>query len=99
MHGNEALLERFGQCLGQPAREALVFLPPKAFALMDAVLDRGKPLATSIQFDDADWRLTVAPRVDPETAEVYGVTIYLRARTDPAVGVLRPAAARTGGPA
>ena len=87
MHANPALIERFGQCLGQPAREALVFLPANAFALMDAVLDRGKPLATWIQFDDAEWRLTVAPRSDPETAEVYGVTINLRSSTDPAVGV------------
>jgi hypothetical protein len=85
MHGNEALIERFGYCVGLPAREGLLALPPKAFALMDTVMERGKALATWIRFDDAEWRLTASPRVDPENAEVYGVTIYLRARSDPAV--------------
>ena len=85
MHGNQALIDRFGQCVGLPAREALLALPPNAFVLMDAVLERDRALATWIRFDDADWRLTASPRVDPENTEVYGVAIYLRARTDPAV--------------
>jgi hypothetical protein len=85
MHGNDALAERFGACVGLSAREGLIVLPPKAFALMDVVLESGKPLASWIRFDDEEWRLTVAPRIDPENAEVYGVTIYLRARSDPAV--------------
>jgi hypothetical protein len=85
MHGNEAMKERFGACVGLPAREGLLPLPARAFALMDAVLDRGKPLATWITVHDEEWRLTVAPRIDPENAEPYGVTIYLRARSDPAI--------------
>jgi hypothetical protein len=37
MHGNEALVDRFGQCVGLPAREGgVLVLPPMAFALMDA---------------------------------------------------------------
>ena len=79
-----------------PAREGLLALPPKAFALMDAVLDEGRPLASWIRLDEEDWRLTVAPRVDPENAEIYGVTIYLRARSDPAVAATGPAGPATG---
>jgi len=30
------------------------------------------------------WRLTVAPRVDPGTVEVYGIHFYLRRRGAPA---------------
>jgi hypothetical protein len=56
-----------------------------AFALMDAVLDRGKALTSWIGLDDGDWRLTVAPRIDPVNAEIYRVTIYLGARSDPAI--------------
>jgi hypothetical protein len=64
-----------------PARESLVDLPPAAFALLDAVLARGKPLARWIRFAGEDWRMTVAPRTDP-TGEVYGVAFHLRARSD-----------------
>ena len=42
----------------------------------------GRPLARWIRRDDEDWRLTAAPRVDPETAETYGVAFHLRARSD-----------------
>jgi hypothetical protein len=49
---------------------------------MDAVLEGGRPLAVWLPGADDDWRLTVAPRVDPETDEVYGVAIHLRARSD-----------------
>jgi hypothetical protein len=71
-----------------PARESLVELPPAAFALLDLVLARGKPLAKWIRFAGEDWRMTVAPRTDPGTGEVYGVTFHMRARSDvPAVAV------------
>jgi hypothetical protein len=88
MHGNPALLATFGEAaVGLPAREALVGLPAEAFALMDAVLAAGRPLARWIRRGGAEWRMTVAPRIDPDTAEVYGVTIHLRERSD--VPVLR----------
>jgi hypothetical protein len=83
VHGNPAFVSAFGgSAVGLPAREILVDLPGAAFELMDAVLGRGKPLATWIPGADEDWRLTVAPRVDPETGETYGVSFHLRARSD-----------------
>ena len=46
VHGNAAFVEAFGKgCVGQPAREALLDLPPAAFELMDLVYRTGKPLA------------------------------------------------------
>ena len=83
VHGNPAFISVFGEAVvGLPAREILIDLPGAAFELMDAVLDGGKPLATWIPGADEDWRLTVAPRVDPETGETYGVSFHLRARSD-----------------
>lgn len=82
VYGNPAFLAAFGaQAVGMPARESLMSLPPSAFALLDLVLARGKPLARWIKLDGADWRLTVAPRIDP-SGEVYGVSFHLRARSD-----------------
>jgi hypothetical protein len=83
VHGNRAFTASFGTTvIGQPARECLVDLPPMAFELMDAVLEGGQPLAVWLPGQDEDWRLTVAPRLDPETHDVYGVAIHLRARSD-----------------
>ncbi len=82
VYGNPAFVAAFGaQSVGTPARESLVSLPPTAFALLDLVLAGGRPLARWIRFDGADWRLTVAPRIDP-SGEVYGVSLHLRARSD-----------------
>jgi hypothetical protein len=82
VYGNPAFLTAFGpQAVGMPARESLVSLPPSAFTLLDLVLARGKPLARWIRFDGADWRMTVAPRVDA-SGEIYGVSLHLRARSD-----------------
>ncbi len=79
VHGNQAFLDEFGsECLGLPAREALVTLPPEAFALMDAVLLGGKPLCRWIRTARGRSRLTIADRRDPETGEVYGVVFHLR---------------------
>jgi hypothetical protein len=83
MHGNPAFVAAFGRtAVGLPAREILIDLPGAAFEVMDAVYERGKPLATWLPGSDEDWRLTVAPRVDPEMHETYGVTFHLRARSD-----------------
>ncbi len=82
VYGNPAFVDRFGPgAVGMPAREALLDFPPDAFATLDAVLARGKPLARWIRMAGEDWRLTVAPRLDP-TGEVYGVSFHLRARSD-----------------
>ena len=79
VHGNEAFLAAFGAgCVGQPAREALLDLPPAAFELMDLVYRDGKPLACRIATPDGDRRLVVAVRRDPETGETDGVTSHLR---------------------
>jgi hypothetical protein len=79
VHGNAAFMEAFGpNTLGQPAREALVGLPAKAFELMDLVLATGKAGACRLDTRLGPRRLVVAPRRDPETGEVYGVTTHLR---------------------
>jgi hypothetical protein len=77
--GNAAFMAAFGpNTLGQPAREALVGLPAKAFELMDLVLATGKAGACRLDTRLGPRRLVVAPRRDPETGEVYGVTTHLR---------------------
>ena len=79
VHGNPAFIEAFGpDAIGQPAREAMVSLPPKAFALMDLVFSSGKAGACQIATDRGSRRFVVAPRRDPATGEVYGVTTHLR---------------------
>ena len=83
VHGNPAFHASFGaSAIGLPARETLVDLPSAAFDVMDQVFADGRPLATWLPGPDDDWRLTVAPRRDPETSETYGVTFHLRARSD-----------------
>jgi hypothetical protein len=83
MHGNAAFRAAFGErALGLPAREVLLDLPPEAFDLLDKVLATGRPLARWINRGQEEWRLTAAPRVDPESNEVYGVLLHLRARSD-----------------
>jgi hypothetical protein len=83
MHGNAAFIAAFGQgVIGQPAREALLGLPHKAFELMDLVYATGKPGACQVKTADGPRRLVVAPRRDPETGEIYGVTTHLRPVTD-----------------
>ena len=83
MHGNAAFRASFGErAVGLPAREVLLDLPSEAFDVLDAVFAGGRPLARWIKRGDEEWRLTAAPRVDPETNEVYGVLLHLRARSD-----------------
>jgi len=83
MHGNAAFIVAFGRgVIGRPAREALLGLPPKAFELMDLVYATGKPGACRVTTAAGPRRLVVAPRRDPETGEIYGVTTHLRATSD-----------------
>ncbi|HKG56675.1 MAG TPA: hypothetical protein VKA85_05475 [Candidatus Limnocylindrales bacterium] len=88
VHGNEAFLKTFGRrSVGMPLREAAVDLPAAAFEVLDAVLAQRRPLARWIEIRGERWRLTAAPRIDPETADVYGVRVHLRERSDqPIVG-------------
>jgi hypothetical protein len=88
VYGNPALRAAFGDVsVGLPAREGILGLPTEAFELLDAVFTRGKPLARWIDRADEAWRMTAAPRVDPETGQVYGVSFHLRERSDlPAAG-------------
>jgi hypothetical protein len=83
MHGNPAFIAVFGRgVIGQPAREALLGLPPKAFELMDLVYTTGRPGACRVTTADGPRRLVVAPRRDPETGGIYGVTTHLRPVAD-----------------
>jgi hypothetical protein len=52
-------------------------LPPLVFEVADRVLESGRPLACWLEVAGRRRRLTVAPRTDPETGEIYGVAIRL----------------------
>jgi hypothetical protein len=79
VHGNDAFIDSFGRgSIGQPAREAMLDLPPAAFELMDLVYRDGKPLACRIETLAGERRLVVAARRDPESGEIYGVTTHLK---------------------
>jgi hypothetical protein len=83
VYGNVAFQAAFGTtALGMPAREVMLDLPVEAFALLDSVLSTGRPLARWVRRGGEAWRLTCAPRIDPETGEAYGVTLHLRERSD-----------------
>ena len=83
VYGNRAFREVFGaHCVGLPAREGLLGVPAAGFAVLDAVLRRGRPAARWIRMGGTDWRMTAAPRRDPATSEVYGVSFHLRRRDD-----------------
>jgi len=87
VYGNGAFQAAFGVgAVGLPARESMLDLPPEAFALFDAVFSRGRPLARWIERSGTTWRLTAAPRSDPETGEVCGVAFHLRAEDDVPLG-------------
>jgi hypothetical protein len=89
VYGNPAFVATFGQrCVGMPARETMLSLPPEAFDLLDAVLADGRPLARWIAVDAEDWRMTAMPRLDVETGRIYGVSFHLRRRSD--LPVIRP---------
>jgi hypothetical protein len=83
VHVNGAFVAAFGEgCLGLPAAEVMLDLPPHAFELFATVLTRGRPLACWIRRGGRDWRLVAAPRTDSTTGEVYGLHLHLRERSD-----------------
>jgi hypothetical protein len=83
VYGNPGFVARFGpHCLGMPAREVMIGVPETAFAVLDAAYERGTAFARWVRLDDAEWRITVKPRTDPETGEVFGVAFHLRPRAD-----------------
>jgi hypothetical protein len=95
VYGNPAFRAMFGDgAVGLPARETMLDLPGEAFALLDAVLADGRPLARWVERTDETWRLTAVPRRDPETGDVYGVAFHLRARSDLPIGREEPAPER-----
>jgi hypothetical protein len=78
MYASPAFLGLFGAgSVGLPAREAMVGLPAAGFAVMDRVRSEGRALARRVRIEGHDLRLVVAPRRDPETGEVYGITSHL----------------------
>jgi hypothetical protein len=86
VHGNPAFVAEFGKgTVGLPAREALLDLPALVFEVVDRVLATGRPLACSLDVAGERRRLTVAPRLDPETGEIYGVAIRLAHGAKPTV--------------
>jgi hypothetical protein len=66
-------------CLGLPAAEALPDWPRRAFVVIDRAFESARPVAAWVSVGGARRRLTVAPRTDVETGEVYGVGIRLAA--------------------
>ncbi|HEY2916043.1 MAG TPA: hypothetical protein VGI98_02395 [Candidatus Limnocylindrales bacterium] len=82
VHANAAFIAEFGERgtilpIGVPAVEALLDVPPIVLEVVDRVLASGRPLATWVDVRGVRRRLTVAPRSDPETGEVYGVALRL----------------------
>ena len=78
VHANPAFVVEFGAtCLGLPAAEALPSWPRRAFEVIDRAWDAGRPLATWVSVAGRRRRLTVAPRTDAESGEIYGVAISL----------------------
>jgi hypothetical protein len=81
VYGNPAFKRVFGDTsVGLPAREGMMGLSRTAFTLMDAVFRQARPLARWVRLSGETWRMTVAPRTDAGTGEVYGVAFNLRPR-------------------
>src|SRR5688572_32973510 len=63
IYGNPAFHAQFGaRCIGMPAREVMVDMPDTAFAVLDAVLARGRPLARWLERGGRVWCVTEIPR-------------------------------------
>jgi hypothetical protein len=80
VHANPAFLAEFGAaCVGVPASETLTDWPRRAFDVIDRAIETGRPVATWVTVASSRRRLTVAPRADIETGEIYGVALRLAA--------------------
>lgn len=78
VHANAAFVAEFGLVpIGVPAAEALLDLPPVVLQVVERAIVDGRPLATWVEVRGRRRRLTVAPRADIETGEVYGVALGL----------------------
>jgi hypothetical protein len=78
VHVNAAFVAEFGAVpIGVPASEALVDFPTRVLEVVERSMSSGRPLATRVTIGGRPRRLTVAPRRDPETGEIYGVAIRL----------------------
>jgi hypothetical protein len=78
VHANAAFTTEFGLIpIGVPASEALVDWPPIVLDVVERAIAGGRPLAAWVTVHGNRRRLTVAPRSDPETGEVYGVALRL----------------------
>jgi hypothetical protein len=78
VHGNEAFVREFGSsAVGLPAVEGLLPLPSRVLEVARRVMAQRRPLACWIEVGSRTRRLTVAPRLDIETGEAYGVAIRL----------------------
>ena len=78
VYANSAFVAEFGALpIGIPASEALLDLPPIVLDVVERVVAEGRPLACWVQVSGRRRRLTVAPRADVETGEVYGVALRL----------------------
>ena len=83
VHANPAFIAEFGAgCVGLPATEALPEWPRRVFDVIGRVLEHGRALATWVEIGGRRRRLTVAPRRDPESDEIYGVALRLASETD-----------------
>ncbi|HYK96343.1 MAG TPA: hypothetical protein VE011_10835 [Candidatus Dormibacteraeota bacterium] len=78
VHANAAFVAEFGAVpIGVPASEALVEFPSRVLEVVERSMASGRPLATRVDIRGRPRRLTVAPRADPESGEIYGVAIRL----------------------
>ena len=78
VHANPAFVAEFGVFpLGVPASEALIDLPPLVLQVVERAIAEARPLACWVEVAGRRRRLTVAPRSDVETGEVYGVALRL----------------------
>ncbi|MEA2674141.1 MAG: hypothetical protein QOI92_1333 [Chloroflexota bacterium] len=78
VHANPAFVVEFGATsLGLPATEALPDWPRRVFDVIDRAVDTARPVAAWVTIAGTRRRLTVAPRTDVETGEIYGVAIRL----------------------